>query len=114
MLNQDEYYSILVRDNFTCKQCGKTPGISGLQIAHRIKNGVGTENYIQNYYHLKHGFNFALSMKTIKAIINHPDNLVTVCSLRCNDKQNIFYNPVERDELLLQIIDKVVFNKGVA
>lgn len=106
-MNAEDRLNIFTRDNFTCQQCGKTLGINGLQIAHRIKQGNGSEENIRKYIFYNHNLTMTLSWIR-KNIINHPDNLVTTCCLKCNDKQNIFFKPVERDRLLKQIIDKVL------
>jgi hypothetical protein len=102
----DKYISILERDKYTCRECGRTYQRTGsIQLAHRIKQGKGSENYILKFYY-QH-FGQSISLKMAREILNHPDNLVSVCSLKCNDRQNIFFNPVERDKLLLKIIGKV-------
>ena len=92
---------VLMRDCYTCQRCGKNVYISQLQIAHRIKSGKGTLNHIKK--------NFSVDKMTDKDIkeniIDHPLNLVTTCSLRCNDSFNVFNNPVERDKLLNKIMD---------
>jgi len=46
-----------------------------------------------------------------KDILDDPDNLVTACSGSCNDSQNIFFNPVERDKLMDKILQKRGFIK---
>lgn len=106
MIDPDKYLSILERDNFTCQECGKKFQATGsVQLAHRIKKGKGSENYVLKFYY--QNFGQSISLKMAREILNHPDNLVSVCSLKCNDRQNIFFNPVERDKLLLKIIGKV-------
>ena len=92
---------VFIRDFFTCQRCGKTGGI---HIAHRIKQGIGSEKYIQDYMFNKYNDYKPLSFIR-EFIINHPLNMVTVCSLKCNDSFNIFFNEVERDELLNKIIN---------
>lgn len=93
----DNYYKVMVRDNFTCQICGNTPGMSGLQLAHKIRQGSGTEKMISDRAgHTK---------KYVRdKIINHQDNLVTVCSLKCNDACNIYFNDVEREKLLTELL----------
>lgn len=91
-------YHIFVRDNFTCQVCGLNVTVGNPQIAHRIKQGKGTEKYLKK-------ININLTNKDIDCIINHKLNLVSVCSLRCNDLCNIFYNPVKRDELIKTIME---------
>ena len=78
---------------------------SKLSLAHRIKQGVQSEKFIYKYM-IEH-YNLDLSNKQIKQIIHHPENLVVACRGACNDSFNIFYKPVERNELLEKIIDKL-------
>lgn len=105
-MNYEDRMRIFVRDFFTCQCCGKPKRIDKLQIAHRIKQGSGTEkcikNFLEVYYPEKDN-----TLKVIRAIINHPDNLVTACCLECNDSFNIFFNEVERDKLLHSIIQRL-------
>lgn len=108
-MTEEDRLRIFSRDGYKCQECGATPGISGLQIAHRIRKGKGSIQWISNELILKNIY--GASDKFIRDyIINHPDNLVTTCSLKCNGKQNIFFNPVKRDKLLNQIIKKVLKN----
>ena len=91
-MNEIDRYRIFIRDMFTCKRCNKRfHGWQGkLQIAHRIKQGEGSINWIRGELR-KRGID--KSDKWIEdKIIDHPDNVVTVCSLTCNDSFNIFYN----------------------
>ena len=98
-------YGIFARDFFTCQRCGSAPGIKGLQIAHRIKQGVGTEKYIKQYTD-RMGYNFTKTY-IVKKIINHPYNLVTTCSLKCNDSFNIFNKTVEMNILIDKILKQL-------
>lgn len=98
---------VLIRDFFSCQRCGKSPGVNGLQIAHRIKSGTGTEKYIQFYLEtVQHQEWFLKDIR--EKIIDHPLNLVTTCSLSCNDSFNIFNNPEERDRLINKILINLV------
>ena len=94
---------VLSRDGYICQQCRILCSPYQLQIAHRIKKGKGTLNHIKK--------NFVVDNMTdndIKdKIIDNPMNLVTTCSLRCNDSMNIFYKPVERDSLIKKIIESL-------
>jgi len=103
-MNRETRMKVIIRDMYTCQRCQKQPSLAGLQIAHRIKSGSGTEKYIQNYLEEYHHVNLN-KKEIIELIIDHPLNLVTTCSLRCNDSYNIFNNEVERDRLLTKIIE---------
>jgi len=78
--------TIFARDNWTCQACGGLARVHGTpQLAHRIsKSKMNLRKYGE-------------------AIINHPLNLVTVCSSRCNDAVNIGFNPEKVKDLLRQI-----------
>ena len=79
--------SIFARDGYLCKVCGK-PIRNGMpQLAHRIAKTRANK------------------AKYSDAIINHPLNLLSVCSLRCNSACNIGYNPAACVELVAEIID---------
>lgn len=99
-MTPEQRYSIFSRDGFICQTCGKPVYNRQPQIAHRIKQGKQTVNFL-----LKHKKN--LTIKQCEAIIHHNLNLVTVCSLKCNDSCNIFFKPVERDELIEKIIGEL-------
>lgn len=110
-MTEEDRLRIFSRDSYTCQECGATPGVGGLQIAHRIRQGKGKKNGTVKWIksELFQRTLFIYSDKWIKKnIIDHPDNLVTTCSLKCNAKMNIFFNPVKRDKLLNQIIKKVL------
>lgn len=100
---------IMIRDFFTCQKCYKMPGMSGLQIAHRIKSGKGTEKYIQFYLETVQHQEWLLK-EIREQIIDHPLNLVSTCSLSCNDSFNIFNNPEERDKLINEILSDLLVN----
>lgn len=92
---------VIIRDFYTCKRCGKTPGLSGLQIAHRIRNGSTAIKNIKNKYP-------ELTDKYIQDnIIDNIRNLVTTCSSNCNDSFNLFFNEAESDRLLNTIINEL-------
>ena len=101
---------VIIRDFYTCQRCGKSPGINGLQIAHRIKSGSGTMEYVKNYlFYCGDRWTKPLTDKEItNKIIDHPLNLVTTCSLAHNDSYNIFNNPIERDKLLEEILSDLL------
>jgi 5-methylcytosine-specific restriction endonuclease McrA len=102
-MNRETRMKVIIRDMYTCQVCGKQPSLTGLQIAHRIKSGKGTEKYIQ--FFLESVCHKELFLKEIREqIIDHPKNLVTTCSLRCNDACNIFNNQVERDKLIIELL----------
>jgi len=105
-MTEDERYEIIVRDRFVCQRCGKPVGVYG-QLAHRVKSGKGTLKFIENF--LQQNYNKVLTKKDIKnKIIDNKKNLVLTCSLACNDSYNIFNRPMERDELLREIIEEVI------
>jgi hypothetical protein len=103
-MNYDQRYYIYSRDFFRCQKCGKDRNQTILGIAHRIKQGKGTEKYIKQFALDRFGLD--LKKYEIKKIIDHEDNMVVACNNRCNDSFNIFYKSVQRDELLEQIICK--------
>ena len=77
-----------------------------MHIAHKIKQGKGSEDYIKSWLRDR-GYDW--TAKQIRAdIINHPLNVRTVCSPKCNDAQNIFFNHIERDTLLVNILDDLL------
>ena len=97
---------IFIRDFFTCQSCGGSIYHRHPQIAHKIKQGKGSEDFISKWL-LERGYDW--SRKKIRDdVINHPFNVVTACSLKCNDAQNLFYKPVDRDILLLRILDDII------
>jgi hypothetical protein len=96
---------IFERDNYTCQRCGCTDH-SKLSIAHRIKQGEGTLNYIKKTLTRRNIF-FADKV-IIEKIINSPLNVVTACQQGCNDFYNIFNKPVERDKLLDDILKDIM------
>jgi hypothetical protein len=104
MINKLE---IFTRDNFTCQKCGKMLPCDRLQVAHRIKQGKGSIKYIQNYIYDKYQIN-RTNKFVENRIINNLLNVATTCSLSCNSSFNIFFNPVECNKLLDQILKEVL------
>jgi hypothetical protein len=111
-VNETDRYRIFIRDMFTCQQCGKRVGTRG-QIAHRIRQGVNTTEWIKMKLFLE---GYEKSEKWIKDhIIDHPHNTVTTCCLACNGKMDITFNRIESEALLNRILDNVLpdrFMKG--
>jgi hypothetical protein len=94
---------VFVRDFFTCRRCGKA---GANQLAHRIHSGKESCRYIQNFISSRYGVDLTKTFIN-EDILNHPDNLVVACSLPCNDSFNIFYKPVQRDKLIIEIYESV-------
>lgn len=110
-MNEIDRYRIFIRDMFTCQKCGKRfSGWQGnLQIAHRIKQGEGTLDWIEGEIERR---SCTRSRKWIQDnIIDHPYNTVTACSLACNDSFNLFYNRIEADKLLDKILNNVLIEQ---
>jgi 5-methylcytosine-specific restriction endonuclease McrA len=83
---QEQRQEIFRRDGYTCQYCGESIYRFGNpQLAHRISQGVAN---IKRYG---------------KAVIHHPLNMASVCSLRCNDAQNIGFNTLQADALAEKI-----------
>jgi 5-methylcytosine-specific restriction endonuclease McrA len=83
---QEQRQEIFRRDGYTCQNCGGSIYQFGNpQLAHRISQGVAN---IKRYG---------------KAVIHHPLNMASVCSLRCNDAQNIGFSTKQADELAEKI-----------
>lgn len=76
---------VYIRDSWRCKLCGKP----ATQIAHKIAQ---TKTWIKKYG---------------EAVIHHPLNMESVCSLACNDACNIGNNPVEREKLVAKIREAI-------
>jgi 5-methylcytosine-specific restriction endonuclease McrA len=81
---------IFRRDSYTCQRCGKSVYEDSPQLAHRVS---------RNKMNLK---------KYGSCVINHELNMVSVCSLRCNDSMNIGFNPVKTNELVEKIRDALL------
>jgi len=105
-MNEETRKKVFSKGGFFCSVCGRPVKAAGTpQIAHKIKSGVGTENHIMSYiwnnYHKDRGRKFVQDH-----VINHELNLSPVCSLKCNDACNIFFDPVSRDALIDEILTK--------
>lgn len=105
MITADKRLNIFVRDRFICP-CGNQIDKHGTpQLAHRIKSGKGSENYLMKFiwgeYQKDRGRRWVNEF-----IIDNELNLISCCSLKCNDNENIFFKPVARDELAKRIIDE--------
>jgi hypothetical protein len=89
---------VLIRDFYTCQRCEATPEPENLQVAHRMADTEEALNMLENMFP-----NY--SRRWMKDnIIDHPDNLVTTCSLECNSSFNILKNPVA----CAVLIDKIM------
>jgi 5-methylcytosine-specific restriction endonuclease McrA len=105
-MTREQRLKIFQRDNYTCKKCGKLGTPDSLQVAHKIRKGVGTLNYICKYLRCT-----KIADKFIKEkIINHDWNLETACCLECNASFNIFFNKVECNKLLEKILKDLKIN----
>lgn len=83
---QEQRQEIFRRDGYTCQYCGESIYQFGNpQLAHRISQGVAN---IKRYG---------------KAVIHHPLNMASVCSIRCNDAMNIGFSTKQADELAEKI-----------
>lgn len=78
----------LATGNGVCEVCGKTLTPSTWQGAHRIANTQTNR------------------AKWGSWIIDHPENIAIVCSLKCNHVCNIGYNPGECLRLVQKIVNK--------
>ena len=85
---QQQRMAALATCNGVCEVCGRTLTPSTWQGAHRIAN---TE---------------ANRKKWGSWIIDHPENIAIVCSLKCNHVCNIGYNPGECLRLVQKIVNK--------
>jgi 5-methylcytosine-specific restriction endonuclease McrA len=89
---------VLIRDFYTCQVCGDTPGPQNLQIAHRMANTVEALDMLEKMFPDR-------SRRWLQDnVLDHPHNLVTTCSLSCNDSCNILKKPVE----CAVVIDKIM------
>lgn len=106
-MTEEQWMSVVNRDMFTCQCCGKTPGMTGLQVAHRMHQGKQTENYIIGV--LTSEYNVDKSRAWIRRnVIDHPDNLKTACCSKCNDSFNLLFKPIECKKLLDSILSQVL------
>ena len=104
-----ERNKIIVRDFFTCQSCGKPVQNSNIQIAHKIHQGTESENFINNWLLSVKGEEWSRA-RIKQDIINNEKNVCVTCSSRCNDKQNILFNPVKCEELLEEIYRSLIRN----
>lgn len=100
MIDSQKRYEIFSRDFFICQRCGSI-GQDKLTLAHRIKSGVGSEEYLIKYFDAI--YNISLQKKQARDILDHEFNLVTACSGNCNDSFNIFFKPNEMNGLIYRI-----------
>ena len=96
--------NVFSRDDYRCVVCGEhIQTYNNMQIAHRIHKGVTAENHIMQF--IWEHFQKDRSRTWVRDnILENANNLLSVCSLKCNDKCNIFFKPVERDALLMELI----------
>lgn len=103
-MNPETRISVFERGGYNCEICGKPVNHEGTpQIAHCIHKGKQAENHIMPYIWNKYKKDRGRKFIQVN-ILENKMNLVAVCSLRCNDKCNIFFKPVERDNLIDYII----------
>lgn len=100
--------SIIIRDGWVCQSCGKVTPQQSIQIAHKIHQGVESENYIAGWLQSK-GVSWSKT-RIREDIINNSLNVCVTCSGYCNDAQNILFNPVECDALLEKIYKSIVLS----
>lgn len=87
---QEKRQDIFERDSWTCVICGKPLSDGVAQLAHGIsKSKCNIKKYGES-------------------VINHPLNLFSVESLKCNSKCNIGMNPVKTNELVEKIRDAML------
>jgi len=97
---QELRYNIFSRDFFTCQKCGAT-GHEKLSMAHRIKSGKQSQNYIIQFIYDE--YDVMINKKQADEILYNEKNLVTACRGNCNDSFNIFYKQEQRDFLIKKI-----------
>ena len=99
---------VIARSGFFCIVCNKPlQHKNNLQVAHRIHKGRQAEDHIMAF--IWNNYRKDRSRKWVRDnILENQMNLVAVCSPPCNDKINIFFKVVERDELLIKILDLVI------
>jgi len=104
-MNSETRDKVFARNQYKCSVCGlHVQHNNNMQIAHSIKSGKGSENHIMQYLWSK--YKKDRSRRWVKDyILDNELNLSGVCSLKCNDKCNIFFNPIERDKLIDLIIE---------
>lgn len=104
-MTEETRLKVFARSGYTCEICGKPVSQYGTaQLAHRIHKGKTAENHILPF--IWNTYQKDRSRKWVQDyILESPLNLVPVCSIRCNDKANIFFKSVQRDELIKKIIE---------
>lgn len=91
MHNKENYTKAYERDNYVCQVCGSP----ATQIGHRIGQGKLCRSMYGS------------------DIIDHVVNLVSVCDLKCNKKVDVTSSPIEREKVLVEIINYELEHKGV-
>ena len=105
----DKRHEIFERDNWTCQNCGKNIEVDKMQIAHRIRQdasarGTTTIKMVREFW--QKNFNETITKKYAKEkIIDNSLNITTVCSLGCNGVFNIYFRPLEVENLLNRIYE---------
>lgn len=105
-MNSETRDKVFMRDKFLCVVCGKhIQTYNSCQVAHKVKSGKGSEKHISAYIWNK--YKKDRSHKWVsKYILDNEMNLSSVCSLSCNDAENIFFKPLKRDDLIDLIIEE--------
>lgn len=85
LITNELRFKVFLRDNFRCRYCGRDIRDHEPQVAHRIP---ATKWAIRRY-----GLE----------IIDHEINLLTTCSLKCNNAVQMTNRPVDRDHLAKKI-----------
>jgi 5-methylcytosine-specific restriction endonuclease McrA len=83
---QEIRLKIFKRDKFICQYCGKPIAYGQPQVAHQIPQ--------RKMYLKKYG----------KEIIHHPNNLKSVCSLKCNSHFDLGI----KDELIKNKVQEII------
>ena len=82
--------AMYIRDRYTCRTCNQSVYLySSPQRAHRIANTKSNRKKYSDF------------------VIDHIDNWASVCSLRCNGKQNIGGSPVQAQRLADDILGSI-------
>ena len=105
-MTPEQRQQIFARDMYTCQRCGATPGISGLQIAHKMHQGKQTENWIIGVVSTEYGV--SVSRAWVKRnVVDHAWNVATSCP-DCNSYFNLLFKRVEAKKLLDRILKNVI------
>jgi len=97
-MNHETRMKVIIRDMYTCVNCGKQVGLGRIQVAHKIRNGSGSIKWLQSFILNK-------DKKWLQEnILDNPMNLATTCSLYCNDSQNIFFDEIKSRQLVFKIM----------